>query len=121
MVKELVRESSSSADHQQPEPRRTFPGEELVEPGLADLAAGRHSVEALLVASAAPRLRRVGVAVPEHAMDASGRELYALLERRLGTRAHSRYNALTRRVLSYCSARAQEARRRRAQDARRRR
>jgi len=94
-------------------PRRRFPGEELVEPGLADLAAGRRTIEALLVAAARPRLERVGVQVPDHQLDTSGRELYALLEQRLGNRAHSRYNALTRRVISYCSARAQDAKRRR--------
>jgi len=94
-------------------PRTSFPGEELVEPGLADLAAGRRTVEALLVAAARPRLERVGVHLPEHRLDTSGRELYALLEAQLGNRAHSRYNALTRRLLSYCSARAQDARRRR--------
>jgi hypothetical protein len=92
--------------------RLRFPGEELVAPGLADLAAGRHTVEALLVAAARPRLQRVGVRVPDHELDASGRELYALLEQRLGNRAHSRYNALMRRIVSYCSSRAQDARRR---------
>jgi hypothetical protein len=95
------------------EPRLRFPGEELVDPGLADLAAGRATIEALLVAAARPRLERVGVQVPEHRLDSSGRELYALLEEQLGTRAHARYNALTRRLISYCSARAQDARRRR--------
>lgn len=94
------------------QPRLTFPGEELVEPGLADLAAGRRTVEALLVAAAQPRLERVGVHVPEHRLDQSGRDLYALLEANLGSRAHARYNALQRRVIAYCSARAQDARRR---------
>jgi hypothetical protein len=46
-------------------------------------------------------------------MDRSGRELYALLEAELGTRAHARYNALQRLVVDYCSARTQDARRRR--------
>ena len=44
--------------------RERFPGEELVEPGLTDLAAGRRSVEALLIAAAGPRLERAGVASP---------------------------------------------------------
>jgi hypothetical protein len=94
-------------------PRQRFPGEELVCAGLRDLAAGRRTVEALLVAAARTRLARAGVSVPDHDLDTSGRELYALLEQRLGTRAHSHYNALTRRLLSYCSSRAQDARRRR--------
>jgi hypothetical protein len=92
--------------------RARFPGGELVEAGLADIAAGRTSAAALLVAAAGPRLERAGIRVPEHALDTSGRELYALLEAELGRRAHSRYNALQRRIVAYCAARAQDARRR---------
>lgn len=95
------------------EPRLKFPGDDLVATGLADIAAGRKTVEALLVAAAGPRLARAGVTVPKHTLDTSGRELYALLEAELGTRAHSRYNALQRRVIAYCVARTQDARRRR--------
>lgn len=94
------------------EPRLKFPGAELVDAGLADIAAGRTTVEALLLAAAGPRLARVGVVLPEHDLDRSGRQLYALLEAELGTRAHARYNALHRRVLAYCVARTQDARRR---------
>jgi hypothetical protein len=105
----------SRADIQSADPgdtRHTFPGDELVQSGLADIAAGRRSVEALLVAAAGMRLRRAGVQVPEHRFDRSGRELYALLEAELGVGAHSRYNALQRRVVAYCAARTQDARRR---------
>jgi hypothetical protein len=94
------------------EPRTKFPGDELVAAGLADLAAGRRTVEALLLVAAGPRLARVGVVLPDHELDASGRELYALLEAELGTGAHARYNALQQRVISYCAARTQDARRR---------
>ena len=41
-----------------------LPGYELVSEGLDDLAAGRESVSALLVAMAAPRLRALGIDVP---------------------------------------------------------
>lgn len=94
------------------EPRVKFPGAELVDAGLADIAAGRTTVEALLLAAAEPRLARVGVRLPEHSLDGSGRHLYAMLEAELGTRAHSRYNALHRRVIAYCVAKTQDARRR---------
>jgi hypothetical protein len=93
--------------------RVKFPGEDLVEAGVADLSAGRRTVDALLVAAAGPRLARAGIHVPEHELDRSGRELYALLEAKFGARAHARYNALHRRVIAYCSARTQDARRRR--------
>ena len=77
-----------------------LPGEELVEAGLRDLASGVESVEALLVACAAPRLRALGVAVPESA-DRPELRLYALLARAHGDGAHSRYNGLMRRMVSY--------------------
>lgn len=95
------------------EPRAKFPGDDLVAAGLADIAAGRKTAAALLVAAAEPRLQRAGVQIPEHRLDQSGRELYALLEAELGVRAHARYNALHRRMIAYCSARTQDARRRR--------
>ena len=94
------------------QPRTRFPGDELVAAGLADLAAGRRSVEALLLAAAGPRLARTGVVLPAHELDTSGRELYALLEAELGPRAHARYNALHRQIISYCVARTQDAHRR---------
>ncbi len=96
-----------------PDARERFPGDELVTAGLADLRAGRRTPAALLVAAAGPRLARAGVQMPAHTLDTSGRELYALLEDELGSQAHSRYNALQRRIISYCAAKTQDARRRR--------
>jgi hypothetical protein len=78
----------------------SLPGEELVEVGLRDLANGVESIEALLVASAAPRLRSLGVAVPE-SLERPELRLYALLERTHGDGAHSKYNGLMRRMVSY--------------------
>ena len=77
-----------------------FPGEELVERGLSDLAQGRETPEALLVSIGAPRLRRLGyevsrpVASPEHG-------LYERLRAEDPDSAHSRYNALVRRLVSF--------------------
>ena len=77
-----------------------LPGAELIERGVDDLRAGRESVEALLVSIGAPRLRTVGVAVP--ALIASPEhKLYALLTRKRGDGAHSAYNALVRRLVSF--------------------
>lgn len=42
-----------------------LPGYELVSAGLDDLAAGRETESALLVAMAAPRLRAIGIDVPQ--------------------------------------------------------
>jgi hypothetical protein len=86
-------------------PEALLPGEELVEEGLADLAENRMSEAALLVLVASPRLKRLGLKIPvvdlpqpwEH-------RLYELLEDRLGTGAHSHYNSLIRRIVSYSQA-----------------
>jgi hypothetical protein len=80
-----------------------LPGADLVSRGLRDLAAGRASVEALLVSRASIRLRACGVAVDEPLPDAD-RELYRLLAARDGNGAHSTYNALTRRLVSFMRA-----------------
>jgi hypothetical protein len=78
----------------------TLPGANLVQRGIADLAAGHESAEALLVSIGAPRLRSVGISLsspipsPEH-------KLYALLAREKGDAAHSAYNALIRRLVSF--------------------
>ena len=77
-----------------------FPGGELVEEGLRDLAAGVESVPALLVAIGAPRLRQCGLDVPDGPATPEHR-LYALLARESPTAAHSRYNALIRRLVSF--------------------
>jgi hypothetical protein len=80
-----------------------MPGADLVERGVSDLAAGRTSIEALLVSRATTRLRSCGVPVPEPLADAD-RELYLLLAEREGTGAHAAYNALTRRLVSFMHA-----------------
>ena len=77
-----------------------LPGAELIETGLADLAAGTVTIESLLVSIAAPALRDVGFAIDQPIADAE-LQLYALLSARDGSAAHSRYNALLRRVTSF--------------------
>jgi hypothetical protein len=68
--------------------------------GIADLEHGVESVESLLVSIGASRLERVGfrltspIASPEH-------RLYALLAAADADSAHSRYNALVRRLVSF--------------------
>ena len=76
-----------------------LPGGDLVEKGLRDLGDGRDSVEALLVAVGGPRLRRLGFVVPT--IDAPEHALYALLSQDNPDAAHSRYNALIRRLISF--------------------
>jgi hypothetical protein len=79
-----------------------LPGHELVNEGLVDLAAGRESVSSLLVAMAAPRLRTLGFDVPEGGGERPSHRLYELLSETEG--AHSRYNALVARIVSFARA-----------------
>jgi hypothetical protein len=84
------------------------PGAELVLVGLRDLWAHQESTESLLVSVGASRLRDLGFAVPPVAPGAE-HLLYEHLARREGTNAHSAYNALVRRLVSF--ERAMESRR----------
>ena len=82
-----------------------LPGAEIVLPGLADLEAGRRSVNAAAVSCAATRLRGAGIDAPAVAGGPpAAHVLYELLSRELGDAAHSRYNAILRRVASFAAA-----------------
>jgi hypothetical protein len=79
-----------------------LPGEDLVEQGLADLARGEISDASLLVLIAGPRLRRLGIPVPERCSEQPfEHQLYERIEDRMGPAAHSYYNGLIRRMASY--------------------
>ena len=77
-----------------------LPGEELVQTGIRDLERGVESVEALLVSIGAPRLRQIGLRVPDPFPSAELR-LYERLRGDDPDGAHSRYNALVRRLVSF--------------------
>ena len=78
-----------------------YPGADWIEAGLRDLARGTESVPALLVLVGAPRLRRLGIAVPPAPVVDPEQRLYAVLAADDPDAAHSRYNALVRRLVSY--------------------
>jgi hypothetical protein len=80
--------------------RRDLPGQDLIESGVEDLAQGVESVPALLVSIGAPRLRRLGLAV-EHPIACPERRLYERLHAENPDAAHSRFNALIRRLVSF--------------------
>ena len=77
-----------------------LPGADLISKGRNDLERGVESVESLLVSIGAPRLSQVGLRLtaafpsPEH-------RLYELLAADDSDSAHSRYNALVRRLVSF--------------------
>jgi len=78
-----------------------LPGHDLIEEGLHDLIEQRETVAALLVAIGAPRLRRLGLKLPEELPDEPEHRLYDLLAKDNPDSAHSRYNALIRRLVSF--------------------
>ena len=79
----------------------TLPGNDLIEAGVLDLQAGRETIAALVVAIGAPRLRRVGLELPDQLPNHPEHRLYALLAKDGSDSAHSRYNALIRRLVSF--------------------
>ena len=87
-----------------------LPGGDLVCQGLKDLHAGLVTEQALLVLVAGPRLRGLGIAVPERSDIPRPYEhrLYEELTRTHSEAAYSRYNSLLRRVVSFARALAQE-------------
>ena len=83
-----------------------LPGGDLVVAGLHDLTLNRVTEEALLVSIAGPRLRRLGISVPELSGVPRPYEhaLYGLLEDRMKIGAHGAYNALIQKVVSFANA-----------------
>ncbi len=79
---------------------RALPGSDLIARGIADLIAGRETTEALLVSIGASRLRSVGIDLPSP-VSSPEHKLYLLLARERGDAAHSAYNALIRRLVSF--------------------
>jgi hypothetical protein len=81
-----------------------LPGEDLVRQGIDDLNAGRRSAPAFVVAMAAPRLRRLGIEVPEGAGPIAAHQLYETLSAGSDPDPYRRFNALIARVVSFARA-----------------
>jgi hypothetical protein len=77
-----------------------LPGGELVRAGIDDLERGAESIEALLVSIGAPRLRLAGLEIPSP-LPSPELRLYERLLQEDADAAHSRYNALVRRLVSF--------------------
>ena len=88
-----------------------LPGSELIITGLDDLRASRQTVESLLVSQGAPRMRAVGLDVPEQDRLDAGTRMYELLGASDPDNAYGAYNALRRRLVSFLVALEQDARR----------
>ena len=79
---------------------RVLPGDDFVADGIRDLEHGVESEAALLVSIGAPRLSRLGLVIASPLPDTEHR-LCARLATTERASAHSRYNALIRRLVSY--------------------
>ena len=85
---------------------KDLPGEELIRPGIADLAAGKLTVNACLAAIGGDLLHQAGFLpepAPRSGIFPEGLDieivLYRLLRQEEGD-AYSRYNSLMRRLVS---------------------
>lgn len=83
---------------------KALPGGDLVQEGIADLSRGVESVPALLVSIGAPRLRRIGLLLPDRVIPSPEHRLYEVLAQTDPDSAHSRYNAWIRRLVSFENA-----------------
>lgn len=82
----------------------SLPGAEIVHPGIADLEAGRETVNAFAVRAAASKLGVQDLVGDDDAEEPAAHRLYMRLSDELGDGAHSRYNAILARVASYARA-----------------
>ena len=79
----------------------SLPANDLISTGILDLRQERETVAALLVAIGAPKLRKLGVSLPATLPLNPEHRLYDLLASKGTDSAHSRYNALIRKLVSF--------------------
>ena len=79
----------------------SLPGADLIESGIKDLREERETIAALLVAIGEARLRRIGLDLPPIPYKNPEHRLYDLLATDDPDAAHSKYNALIRRLVSF--------------------
>jgi len=79
----------------------SLPADDLIVTGIEDLHSSRETIPALLVAIGAPKLRDLGLDLPENLPSNPEHRLYDLLSISGSDSAHSRYNALIRKLVSF--------------------
>ena len=79
----------------------SLPANDLILTGIEDLGLRRETIPALLVAIGAPKLRSLGLQVPESLPSHPEHRLYDLLSATDPDSAHSKYNALIRKLVSF--------------------
>jgi hypothetical protein len=78
-----------------------LPASDLIETGLRDLRERRETIASLLVSIGAPKLRQLGLDIPDPIASNPEHRLYDLLAGEEPDSAHSKYNALIRRLVSF--------------------
>jgi hypothetical protein len=78
-----------------------LPAYDLVSTGILDLQNDRETIPALLVAIGAPKLLRLGLPLPSILPANPEHRLYDLLSVTGSDTAHSRYNGLIRKLVSF--------------------
>jgi hypothetical protein len=82
----------------------SLPANDLITAGIVDLRDGRETIASLLVSIGAPRLRRLGMEIPDIPSSLASHpehRLYDLLSLEGADSAHSKYNALIRKLVSF--------------------
>ena len=79
----------------------SLPASDLITAGIKDLQYQRETIPALLVAIGAPKLRSLGLEIPDPLPSNPEDRLYDLLAVDEPDSAHSRYNALIRKLVSF--------------------
>jgi hypothetical protein len=79
----------------------SLPGNDLISAGIRDLESHRETIPALLVAIGAPKLRSLGLDIPSDLPANPEHRLYELLSATESDSAHSKYNALIRKLVSF--------------------
>lgn len=81
-----------------------LPASDVIEDGLRDLRERRETIPALLVLIGAPKLRSLGLEIPGTSVGFAStpeHRLYDLLATDNPDSAHSKYNALIRKLVSF--------------------
>lgn len=82
----------------------SLPANDLISAGIRDLQDRRETIASLLVSIGAPKLRSLGMKIPDIPSSFASypeHRLYHLLSRDGTDSAHSRYNALIRKLVSF--------------------
>jgi hypothetical protein len=79
----------------------SLPASDLIEAGIRDLGEKRETVASLLVSIGAPKLRSLGISIPDPLPLNPEHRLYDLLATANPNAAHSKYNALIRKLVSF--------------------